>query len=70
LQRRGRLNPHAEGLILTWNLQRLWIFKRLPTQHLCGRTRCGGNPDGESQPFGGICEGLRDTEWDADRFLE
>ena len=48
----------------------MWIFKRLPTQHLCGRTRCGGNPDGESQPLRGICEGLRDTEWEADRFLE
>lgn len=37
---------------------------------MCGRTRCGGNPDGESQPLGGICKGLRDTEWEADRFLE
>ncbi|MEJ6585177.1 MAG: hypothetical protein QNL52_04830 [Synechococcus sp. ChBW.bin.23] len=48
----------------------MWIFSGLTTQQLRGRSSCGGNPDGKSQPLWGICEGLRDTEWEADRFLE
>ncbi|WP_250395480.1 hypothetical protein [Synechococcus sp. MU1655] len=56
------MKRHAEGLITTWNLQRLWSFERLSTQHFRGRSSCGGNPDGECQPLGGVCAGLGDTE--------